>query len=141
LLLQQVIFVIPASRRGAITGKRRAEAEASRKNYPGCQNARAFAATMHDVAIKDLGRYLLQQLPPDWKDDLAKTEQGQTAKVPVTEKGVEYISVCKRREALMTYYQMVFQEQDLKKAEEANRDVNSQEYLEVLRKKAQIVLK
>lgn len=141
-ILQQVIFVIPASRRGAITGKRRSEAEASRKNYPGCENARVFAATMHDVAIKDLGRYLLQQLPPDWKDDIAKTEQGQTTKVRVTEKGVEYIAVCKRREVSDDLAaEMVFQEQDLKSAEAANRDVNSQKYLEVLRKKAQIVLK
>lgn len=56
--LQQVIFVIPESKRNAITGKRKAEAEASRKRYPGCDQAMSFAATMRDVAIKDLGRIL-----------------------------------------------------------------------------------
>lgn len=55
--LQQVIFVIPESKRNAITGKRKAEAEASRKRYPGCDQAMSFAATMRDVAITTLAAF------------------------------------------------------------------------------------
>src|SRR5690606_27549408 len=76
--LQQIIFVIPEKKRGAITGKRRAEAEASRKRYPGCEGAKAFAATMRDVAVKDLGRLLEPELPPDWKPLVAKAKEGGT---------------------------------------------------------------
>ncbi len=56
--LQQVIFVVPDSKRAAITGKRKAEAEASRAKYPGCDQAKVFAATMHDVSIRNVGRIL-----------------------------------------------------------------------------------
>ncbi len=44
-ILKQVIFVVPENKKG-ITGKRKAEAEAARKKFPGCDQALAFAATM-----------------------------------------------------------------------------------------------
>lgn len=65
--LQQVIFVIPESKRGAITAKRQAEANASRSQFPGCDTSKAFAANYRDVSIRSLGRILAQQLPEDWK--------------------------------------------------------------------------
>ena len=39
--LKQVIFVVPEKRRNAILGKRKAEAEASRAKFPGCDQAKA----------------------------------------------------------------------------------------------------
>ena len=65
--LKQVIFVVPEKRRNAILGKRKQEAEASRSKFPGCDQAKVFAATMRDVSIRDLGRVLAPEMPEDWK--------------------------------------------------------------------------
>lgn len=140
-ILQQIIFVVPESKRAKITGKRKSEAEASRKSYPGCDNAKVFAATMKDVSVRNLGRFLVQELPDDWKDIVVKTEQGQTTPVKVTDKGVEYLSVCKKREVSDDFAaEVVFKEQDLAKVEAEVENPNSKKYLEILRKKAQVKL-
>ncbi|MBO9656997.1 MAG: peptidylprolyl isomerase [Agrobacterium tumefaciens] len=137
--LQQVIFVIPESKRNAITGKRKAEAEASRKRYPGCDQAMSFAATMRDVAIKDLGRILAPELPEDWKALIEKTKEGGTTGTRVTEKGVEYLAICKQRQVSDDYAaEMVFKSEDLMKAKDGENP-NEKKYIEELRKKAQIV--
>jgi len=65
-ILQQMIFVVPANKKG-IVGKRKSEAEASRAKYPGCDQAKVFAATMLDVSVRDLGRVLAPELPAEWK--------------------------------------------------------------------------
>ncbi|NWJ22758.1 peptidylprolyl isomerase [Rhizobium sp. RM] len=137
--LQQVIFVIPESKRKSITGKRKSEAEASRKNYPGCEQAKTFAATMRDVAIKDLGRILAPELPEDWKALVEKTKEGGTTGTRVTEKGVEYLAICKQRQVSDDYAaELVFKAEDLMKAKDGENP-NEAKYMEELRKKAQIV--
>lgn len=136
--LQQVIFVIPESKRGAITAKRRSEAEASRKNYPGCAGAKAFAATMRDVAVKDLGRLLEPELPPDWKPLVAKAQEGGTTGTRVTDKGVEYLGICKAIQTSDDYAaEITFRAEDLMKAEKGE-DPNEAKYLKELREKANI---
>lgn len=136
--LQQVIFVVPEKRRNAILGKRKAEAEASRSKYPGCEDAKVFAATMHDVSVKNLGRVLAPQLPDDWKPLIEKAE-GNTTGTRVTERGVEYLGICKKREVNDDMAaEMVFRAEELGKGGEKD-DSNSQKYLEELRSKAQIV--
>lgn len=137
--LQQVIFVVPASRRNAILGKRQAEAEASRSKYPGCDEAKVFAATMHDVSIRNLGRVLAPQLPNDWKPLIEKAE-GNTTGTRVTDRGVEYLGICKKREVNDDMAaEMVFRAEELGKGGDKQEDANSQKYLAELRKKAQIV--
>ena len=137
--LQQVIFVVPEKRRNAILGKRKAEAEASRSKYPGCDDAKIFAATMHDVSIKELGRVLAPQLPEDWKPLIEKA-QGNTTGTRVTERGVEYLGICKKREVNDDMAaEMVFRAEELGKGGGEKDDSNSQKYLEELRSKAQIV--
>ena len=93
-ILQQVIFVVPADRRGAILGHRKHDAEAMRERFQGCGTTRDFAAKLHDVAVRDLGRFLQPQLPPEWKSDIEKTPAGKATPVHVTKKGVEFIGVC-----------------------------------------------
>lgn len=138
--LQQVIFVVPEKRRNAILGKRKAEAEASRSKYPGCDDAKIFAATMHDVSVKNLGRVLAPQLPDDWKPLIEKA-QGNTTGTRVTERGVEYLGICKKREVNDDMAaEMVFRAEELGKADNKD-DGNSKKYLEELRSKAQIVMR
>lgn len=136
--LQQIIFVIPEAKRNAITGKRKSEAEASRKRYPGCEQGKTFAATMLDVSIKDLGRMLEPELPPDWKPLVEKAPQGGTTGTRVTEKGVEYLAICKKQQVSDDYAaEVVFRAEDLTKAEKGENP-NEKKYLDELRKKAQI---
>ncbi|NTJ42030.1 peptidylprolyl isomerase [Agrobacterium larrymoorei] len=135
--LQQVIFVVPESKK-SIVGKRKSEAEASRKRYPGCEQAKTFAATMLDVSIKDLGRMLEPELPADWKPLVEKTPEGGTTGTRVTEKGVEYLAVCKKQQVSDDYAaEVVFRAEDLTKAEKGENP-NEKKYLDELRKKAQI---
>lgn len=140
--LQQVIFVIPEKKRGAITAKRQAEANASRSKFPGCETSKVFAANYRDVSIRNLGRMLAQQLPEEWKPLVEKAGDGGTTATRVTEKGVEYLAVCKKREVNDdTAAEVVFRAEDLDKRKAGGEDPNSAKYLDELRKKAQIVNK
>ncbi len=141
-MLQQVIFVVPERRRSAILGKRKREAQAARKKYPGCEQGKVFAATMHDVSIRDLGRILEPQLPGNWKKQIVATDAGGTTPVQATERGIEFIAVCGRREVSDdAAAEVVFQAEDLQQAEAAADDPNSERYLKELREKAYIVEK
>ncbi|MCD2177656.1 peptidylprolyl isomerase [Rhizobium sp. C1] len=141
-ILKQVIFVVPENKRG-ITGKRKAEAEASRKKFPGCEQAKAFAATMRDVSVKDLGRFLEPELPDNWKELIKKAPAGGTTSTQVTPRGVEFIAICSKREVSDdAAAAAVFREEDLKKPGKQNEvDPNAKKYLEELRAKANVVLK
>jgi peptidyl-prolyl cis-trans isomerase SurA len=140
--LQKVIFVIPESKRGKITGKRKSEAEASRKRYPGCEQAKVFAATMKDVSIQNIGRVLEPQLPENWKAEIAKAQVGGTTAVQTSELGVEYLGICKKREVSDDLAaQVVYQAKDLQTAEKDSADPNSKKYLESLRKNSTIDLR
>jgi len=124
-----------------ILGKRKAEAEASRKTYPGCEQAKAFAATMHDVSVREIGRVMEPQLPEAWKADIIKAQVGGTTPSQATDRGVEYISICKKRQVSDDVAaEIVYQNQDLEKAEKAGDDPNSKKYLAELHKTAQIEL-
>lgn len=142
-ILKEIIFVVPEKKRNAILGKRKAEAEASRKKFPGCDQAKAFAATMHDVSVRDLGRFLETDLPQIWKAAITKTEAGGTTPPQVTQFGVEYIAICSKRQVSDdAAAAAVFREEDLKKPGKQNEvDPNAKKYLEELRSKAQVVMK
>lgn len=141
-MLQQIIFVIPQAKRGAITGKRKGEAEASRSKFPGCDQAKVFAATMRDVSVRDLGRMLAPEIPPDWKP-LVEQAKGNTTGTRVTDKGVEYLAICSQRQVSDDQAaEMVFRQEDLDKSkggkDASPENENSKKYLDELRKKAQI---
>jgi peptidyl-prolyl cis-trans isomerase SurA len=139
--LQQVIFVVPASKRNAIIGKRQAEANASRSKYPGCEQAKIFAATMRDVSIRNLGRMMVQEIPADWKPLVEKAGDANTTATRVTEKGVEYLGICKKRQVSDDLAaEVVFRAEDIGKQTEGE-DANSKRYIEELRKRAQIIEK
>jgi peptidyl-prolyl cis-trans isomerase SurA len=140
--LQQVIFVVPQSKRNSIMGKRKSEAEASRKHYPGCAQAKVFAATMRDVSIRDIGRILEPQLPDEWKDAIKKAPLGGTTTTRPTEKGIEYLAICKNRDVSDDFAaQIAYEARDLEKAEKEGESPDSKKYLDDLRSKAQIEIR
>ncbi|MFN7103361.1 MAG: peptidylprolyl isomerase [Pseudorhizobium sp.] len=136
--LQQIIFVVPEARRGAILGKRKAEAESARSKFPGCEQSKQFAATMLDVSVRDLGRVLAPELPAEWKPLIEKTS-GNTTGARVTERGVEFLAICNQRQVSDDFAaEVVFRAEDLGKQTAGGANPNEKKYLDELRAKAQI---
>lgn len=97
-ILQQVIFVVPAAKRGQIMGQRKKEATAFRAKFTGCETTKQAAVGLKDVTVRDLGRTLSPALPPEWADMVKKTNVGQTTGIRETEKGVEFLAVCRTKQ-------------------------------------------
>lgn len=137
-MLQQVIFVVPAKERGAKLAQRRSEAEKMRSRYNGCDSTRSFAKGLIDVTVRDLGRVLEPQLPPDWADSIKATKVGGATKVRDTERGVEFIGICRAKEVSDDRVaQMIFQQEGAPK--DAGGEALSKTYMEELRGRAKIV--
>jgi peptidyl-prolyl cis-trans isomerase SurA len=137
--LKQVIFVIPEAKKNAITAQRKAEAEASRSKFPGCDQAKVFAATMHDVSVRDLGRVLAPELPDGWKPLIEKAS-GNTTSTLVTDRGVEYLAICSQRQVNDDVAAAaVFRAEDIGKAGDQGVSANDKKYLDELHSKAQIL--
>ncbi len=135
--LQQVIFVIPPSDRGKLMGKRRKEAEALRGRFSGCDSTRSFAKGLVDVTVRDLGRVLEPELPPDWAPLIKATKPGGVTKVRETDRGVEFIGLCSAKEVSDDKVaELTFRTEELagKNGEEL-----ADKYLEEVRKNAEIV--
>jgi peptidyl-prolyl cis-trans isomerase SurA len=135
-MLQQVIFVVPAGERGNM-GKRKREAEAMRARFAGCERTREFAKGLLDVTVRDIGRKLAPELPPEWADQIKATKAGGATGVRETERGVEFIGICSSREVSDDRVaQMVFQSEG-----QTNQkgDELSKKYLDDVRAKARIV--
>jgi peptidyl-prolyl cis-trans isomerase SurA len=141
-VIQQVIFVIPDKKRNAIAGKRKAEAEASRKSFPGCAQAKAFAAGFKDVSVRQQQRVLETQFPDEMKAEMAKIPEGGTSKVTLGAYGAEYYAICKKRQVSDDLAaQVTYETQDLSKAEKEGENPNSKKYLEELRKQNDITMR
>lgn len=137
--LKQIIFVVPAAKRNAILNARKAEAEASRSKFPGCDQAKVFAATMRDVSVQDLGRVLAPEVPEMWKPMLEKASSNTTAPI-VTDRGVEYVAICSQRQVNDDVAAAaVFRAEDIGKDKAAGVSANDKKYMDELRSKAQIV--
>lgn len=137
--LKQVIFVVPESKRSSLTGKRKAEAEAARSSFPGCDGAMQFARNYKDVSIRNLGRVMAPELPENWKPLIEKSNGASTTSTLVTERGVEFLAICNQRQVSDDVAaEVVFRAEDLGK-EKSGENPNDTKYLEELRSKAQIV--
>ncbi len=135
-MLQQIIFVVPANDRGSMASRKR-EAEAMRARFAGCDRTREFAKGLVDVTVRDLGRKLGPELPPDWAEQIEKTKVGGATGVRETNLGVEFIGICSSREVSDDRVaKMVFQSEGATddKAEEL-----SKKYTDELRERAKIV--
>jgi peptidyl-prolyl cis-trans isomerase SurA len=136
--LQQVIFVVPANRRDSIA-KRRSEANAMRAKFNGCEGTRDIAKGTLDVTVRDLGKFIEQELPPEWAKQVKSTSAGHATTTLDTDKGVEYLGVCATRQVSDDRVaRMVFaQEQNSDKAQ-ATAEAVDKKYVEDLRAKAKI---
>lgn len=136
-MLQQVIFVVPNAERKAKLNTRKREAKAMRDRFNSCNTTREFAKGLIDVTVRDLGRVLEPELPPDWEKLIKATKSGAATSTRVTDRGVEFIGICSAREVSDDRVaQMVFQNEGgtNEKAEEL-----SDKYMAELKAKARIV--
>lgn len=137
-MLQQIIFVVPEAKK-ATAGKRKAEAEASRAAFPGCEQAKQFAKGYRDVSVRSLGRMMLQEIPADWKP-LVESAKGGTTAVRVTDKGAEFLAICSQKQVNDDLAaEVVFRAQDLENmSKKQGENPNEKKFLEELRAKAQV---
>lgn len=97
--LQQVIFVVPNSKRSPATlSKRRQEANAFRTKVNDCSTTRQKTKGLMDVTVRDLGRVLEQELPDEWSKQVKAIGAGKTTPAQDTDKGVEFLTVCSTRQ-------------------------------------------
>lgn len=137
-MLQQVIFVVPASERGKMAQRKR-EAEAMRARFNGCNNTREFAKGLLDVTVKDLGRKLAPELPPDWAEQIKNTKVGGATGVRETPIGIEFIGICSSREVSDDRVaRLTFQTEGAAEGDKSSEEL-SKKYTAELREKAQIV--
>jgi peptidyl-prolyl cis-trans isomerase SurA len=140
-VIQQVIFVVPEKKR-ATAGKRKAEAEASRKSFPGCKQAKVFAAGYKDVSVRQQVRVLETQFPDEMREQLTKLSEGGTTKVTLGQYGAEYYAVCQKRQVSDDLAaQVTYEKQDIKEAEKEAENPNSKKYLEELRKQNEVTIR
>lgn len=141
--LQQVIFVVPSAKRSpALLNKRRQEANALRNKFQNCDATRSQAKGIIDVTVRDLGKFIEQELPSEWEKDVKSTKAGRTTATHDTPRGIEFLAVCSTREVSDDRVaQMVFSMEGTEsaKGQEAKADEISKNYLKELRDKARIV--
>lgn len=138
-LLQQVIFVIPQAERRAKMAARKREAEGVRQRFQNCDTTRQVVAGMLDVTVRDLGRVIEPELPPDWKAPVTSTQAGRTTQVRETDRGAEFIAVCSTREVSDDRVaQMVFESRNADSSADSMESV-SNEYTAELRAQANII--
>ena len=108
-----------------------------RKRFQNCNTTRNFAKGLRDVTVRDLGRVLAPELPPDWKKEVTETSPGNATPIRVTDRGVEFIGVCSSREVSDDRVaQMVFQAEQPES--ETTKEL-TEKYMKELRDKATII--
>ncbi|MEM1366051.1 MAG: SurA N-terminal domain-containing protein [Pseudomonadota bacterium] len=91
-VLQQVVFF--NSNRSS--SKSIAEAKTMRAGFTNCEATLGQAAPYQNVVVRSLGRIQEERLPADWKKFIVGTAEGGVTAVRKTERGAEYIAVCRK---------------------------------------------
>lgn len=108
-----------------------------RARFNGCDSSREFAKGLIDVTVRDLGRVLAPELPPEWADQIKKTQTGSATGVKETDRGVEFIGICSSREVSDDRVaKMVFQSETKTDDQAGELD---KKYIAELRERARIV--
>lgn len=139
-ILQQVILVIPQSKRSkSFIRRRNNEAKKLRAKVQSCDTTRSITKGLQDVTVKNLGRFLQPELPPEWAPLIKDTGADKPTRTRATEKGVEFLIVCSSRSVTDDVAaEMVFRAEDQSNPQDS---ANSKRYLAELRKRAVIIKK
>lgn len=137
--LQQVVFVVPANKRSqSVLNARKREADQLRGRIQGCDSAASMITGLRDVSLRQLGRIMQPQLPPDWKPLIEKAKAGGATTSRITERGVEFIIICSAKTVSDDKAaELVFRSEN----EETGDSEEAKKYLAELRKRAVIANK
>ena len=138
-LLQEIIFVVPAKDRKSQLNKRKREAQNMRNRYTGCSSARTLAKGLVDVTVRDMGRFIAQELPSTWSKQVKTLSEGQATPVKTTPRGIEFVGVCRTRTVSDDRVaELTFDEQKLTSASTTD-ETGNEAYIAELRKNATII--
>ena len=137
--LQQVVFVVPANKRSqSLLNARKREADQLRGRIQGCDSAASMITGLRDVSLRQLGRIMQPQLPPDWKPLIERAKAGGATTSRITERGVEFIIICSAKTVSDDKAaELVFRSEN----EETGDSEEAKKYLAELRKRAVIANK
>jgi peptidyl-prolyl cis-trans isomerase SurA len=138
-ILQQVIFVVPASKRSnSVLNARKREADQLRGRIKGCDSAASAMTGLRDVSLRQLGRVMQPELPPEWKPLIEKAGAGSSTTTRITDRGVEFIILCSAETVSDDKAaEMVFRAEN----QEAGETEEGKKHLSYLRKRAVIANK
>lgn len=137
--LQQVVLVVPANKRSnAVLNARKREADQLRPRIQGCDNTASTITGLRDVSLRQLGRVMKPELPPEWKPLIERADTGGTTSARITERGVEFIIICSAKTVSDDKAaEMVFRAENA----DAGDSAEAKKYLAELRKRAVIANK
>jgi peptidyl-prolyl cis-trans isomerase SurA len=92
--LQAILFVIPSGGAAGLEAKRRAEANAFRTAFQGCDHALEQAAGSPDIVVKPQTRREQGQLTPDLKAAFAKLDVGGITDPQRVAEGIQIVAIC-----------------------------------------------
>ncbi|MGI9350384.1 MAG: peptidylprolyl isomerase [Rhizobiaceae bacterium] len=96
--IQQIIFVVPASKRNKNSlAARRKEAVAFRQRFTKCEDSISQAKLLRDVSVVDRKRIMAPELPNRWKDEIADLQGNGITRAKETDRGIELMAVCDKR--------------------------------------------
>ncbi len=98
LVLQQVLFIIPAGSSDDFIRQRTRDAEDFRAKYSGCDTARELARNYRDIVVKENVRRSSTELPPAVSQILTQVPVGKASAPNKTNNAVEMIGICDRKE-------------------------------------------
>ncbi len=94
--VQPILFVIPTGAAAAAETQRRAEANAFRAAFKGCDQSLQQAAGAPDIVVKPLVRRESGQLAPDLKKALGDLAIGATTEPERVPEGIQIVALCEK---------------------------------------------
>jgi peptidyl-prolyl cis-trans isomerase SurA len=92
--LQAILFVIPGSAAAGLEAKRKAEANAFRTAFQGCDHSLEQAAGNPGIVVKPQTRREQGQLTPDLRKTLAALDVGGVSDPQRVPEGIQIVAVC-----------------------------------------------
>ena len=138
--IQQVVMIV-RSKGGDATGDagaRMKEAEALRAKVSGCTGLVDAVKPFKESLVKNLGKRTADELPENFRDELAKLEVGKLSKPSRSAVGVEMLIICDKRDVAGDFSIRSKVEQELRNQE---GEVFSRRYINDLRRIAVIEYK
>lgn len=96
--LRPILFIVPKGAPQARLDARKAEAEALRNRFEGCESGLPFARALKDVAVREQIVRSSADLAPSLREILERTGVGRLTSPETTPNGIEVFAICARRE-------------------------------------------